>query len=74
VHAVAKKPAPSAYDRVLKDLQGSRRPATLAALLRLIESKLGSSATPTQVQALLNRLKSARAIRVVAGQLSYGID
>lgn len=74
VQAAAKKAAPSVYDQVLKDLQGRRRPAMLAALLRLIESKVGSSATPTQVLAILNRLKSTRAIRVVAGQLSYGID
>lgn len=70
----AKKASVTIYDKVLKDLKGRGRPTTLAALVRHIQSKIGESATPAKIQVLLNRLKNARVVHVVDGQLSYVVD
>ncbi|MEQ1807595.1 MAG: PIN domain-containing protein [Burkholderiaceae bacterium] len=71
VKSAAMKALATIYDQVLKDLQGTNRPASLPALERHIQSKIGGTAAPAKVQTLINRLKSAGAIRVADGRLSY---
>jgi PIN domain len=68
----AKEASATIYDLVLKDLRGANRPASLSALERHIQSKIGGPAAPAKVQTLINRLKSNGAIRVANGRLSYG--
>lgn len=65
------RPAIAVYRDVLADLRGSNRPRSLEALQRHIETRLGTSATPDKVQAVIDHLKTADIVQVVAGQLSY---
>ena len=67
----AKKASATIYDQVLKDLRGTNRPASLSALERHIQAKIGGAAAPAKVQTLINRLKSTGTIRVADGRLSY---
>ncbi len=68
----AAKPVISIYRDVRADLAAPNRPRNLQALERHIQSRIGPESAPDKVQAVIDRLKTSDAIRVVGDQLVYG--
>lgn len=56
---------------MLADLLAPSRPQSLKALQRHIETRLGTAAAPDKIQAVIDHLKTAGTIKVVAGRLAY---
>ncbi|MDT3677239.1 MAG: PIN domain-containing protein [Burkholderiaceae bacterium] len=62
----------SIYRDVRADLGAPNRPRKLKALERHIQSRIGPESAPEKVQAVIDRLKTSDAIRVVGDRLVYG--
>lgn len=67
----AMNPPIAVYRDVLADLRGPKRPRTLNALERHIQTKFGTSVAPEKVRAIIDHLKTADIIQLVDGRLKY---